>query len=184
VSGKPVRKFLKRWSRPAAILIGAAVLSSIIISFTGNRRRMRELTAGIAGTPTWGTIMAIDRSSGMPRWNGGRPAIAVYRTIPSDSTKALMIVWDPSAKPSQAAMQIQLMGYAATGGGAQVPSWGNPAISCDLNPMQASSVLEHDVPDALIEAMLLQARRSKWVPMPGGGIVNCVEVDPGEYFPR
>jgi hypothetical protein len=109
--------------------------------------------------------------------------LACIGLFPGDATKALVILWDPQAKPGDVQLQIQLMGYAFAGG-TQVPSWGNPAISCDLNARQASFVLDHDVPLSLIEAMLETAVRLKWTPMPAGGVVNVVEVDPSSHFPE
>ena len=78
-------------------------------------------------------------------------------------------------------MQLQLTGFAGTGA-AVLPMAGNPLITCDLSPDQAAYVLEHDVPQSLIDAMLQEAVKSGWVPMPGGGVLTCAEVPPDDHF--
>jgi hypothetical protein len=179
-----VRRFMKRHARLGASL-GLAGIAAVGVG--------REITGGIAMSPfnrnvagarIRGAVMQVDRSAPVPRFSGLMwEADGKWRPIPGDATKALVVYYLPGSGRSRPIMQLQLTGLAGTGA-AIAPVAGNPLIVCDLSPDQAAYVLEHDVPQSLNDAMLQQAVKSGWVPMPGGGLLNCADVPPDGHFPE
>lgn len=177
-------RFCKRHARIFAACVVLLMVSTLVARALSTKQHVNELRGGIAGTPTTGTIMSFNRTGPAPTWTGGRPGVAVWRPVPSDARMALMVVWDQDAAPGtgQTPMQIQLMGTTKVMFGETLPSWGNPAISCDLNAEQAAWVLKHDVPQSLIDAMVNEAKKTKWAPLPAGGMVSCIEVKADAHF--
>ena len=118
--------------------------------------------------------------------------------LSDDPTRALVIIYAPGATWSQPTMQIRLAWTTVTPPGFPTSFFdGLPAIMANLDQRQAEAVIEHGVPQTLIDALLDATSTAGWpavrpAPGPGGAITltknwngpaKCVVVSAESHFP-
>lgn len=120
------------------------------------------------------------------------------QTLSDDPTRALLIIYAPGARWSQPTMQIRLTWTTVTPPGFPTSFFdGLPEIMANLDRRQAELVIEHGVPQTLIDALLEATSTAGWpavrpAPGPGGAITlsktwngpaKCVVVPAESHFP-
>lgn len=180
----PFRRLLSRARQKRWYVIAAAILLIImtpqLFINTSSTRGFRA-TLGRGQDVFAAALLDVQRQpSGLVIGFGSGEAIAVKRSIQSDPTKALLIVFDERDREDLPTLQLQLMAVVP---GPVGIDYGDPLVVCNFDDEQAAFVFENDIPPSLVDAMVEAANNAGWkgVGTPGQ-FGELILIDPAEHL--
>lgn len=188
----PSASFVYRRSRLITVIILIAAASMVIrhsLAVVGPMQRFHDQYMGPEFTIHFVNMLSEDYYEDGVSWKEQ----GHLQILADDPTKALLIIYAPGARWSQPTMQIRLTWTLVISPGSPATFLdGLPAIITNLDRRQAQLVIEHGVPQTLIEALLDATSMAGWpAQLPAGRITlsktwkgprRCAVVDAESHF--
>lgn len=167
---------LRRRARPTLVslltLLAAATAVTVGTSGLKLDRFRRAVNRDGSSSSASGLIESTGPEGYRQRW-----VVGAWKPGPNSPGLGVIVAYDPSAGPDDPVMQIRAATRTTIGPAAY--SMTNLPVVCTLTRAQAEQVLQHGLPDALLEAMLAAAGSQ-----PGPRAVASEVIDPTPYFPE
>lgn len=196
-SGFPSATFVYQRSRLITVIALVAAVSMVIrhsLAVVGPMQAFHDQFVGPEYSFALVDMLSENHYQGGATWREQ----GHLQILSDDPTRSLLIVYAPGARRSQPTMQIRLTWTLVTPAGFPNSFFdGLPAIITNLDQRQAQVVIEHGVPQTLVDALLEATSQAGWPdqrPAPGPfGSINqsktwtgpprCVVVDAESHFP-
>ena len=139
-----------------------AVLGPKLILFVWSSIRYERFDRYIteSGGPVVHTSMfRTTQDWSVPDWS----ALGTQLPVPHDPSKLLLVTYATQVLGTQPRMQLRLgWRFQPTPASQEVYLDGNPPIVCNLSADQAESLMQHGVPETLLDAMLNASKSAGW----------------------